>query len=241
MDGYRNSNNVFSYPERIGREDRDWQGRWWNRARKGFAGREQPFNLRSTDRLRPAIVSHFTGLWYANAGEETCAISPRRLATCQVLSVAVQVRDRVPIRTRSNITNSFTLTRWIGFPTQLETRGNTFTRIVASSLVQKFVIDQSEKNKVVSKFYVTFNLRLIFIFIPFCFAAGKTRRTNETRQTNPLTTRRGVDFHAVKTRSPTLLVFHAANYLTKSRAHRSSCISAVSVNTEHVMIYDRCV
>ena len=152
MDGYRNSNNVFSYPERIGREDRDWQGRWWNRARKGFAGREQPFNLRSTDRLRPAIVSHFTGLWYANAGEETCAISPRRLATCQVLSVAVQVRDRVPIRTRSNITNSFTLTRWIGFPTQLETRGNTFTRIVASLLVRKFVIDKSEKSKVVSKF-----------------------------------------------------------------------------------------
>lgn len=160
MDGYRNSSNVFSYPDREGRSRLEGGGIGRER---GFAGREQPFNLRSTDRLRPAIVSHFTGLWYANAGEETCAISPRRLATCQVLSVAVQVRDRVPIRTRSNITNSFTLTRWIGFPAQLETRGNTFTRI--SCLVRKFVIDRDKMNKIVSKF----TLRLIFIFVIILF------------------------------------------------------------------------
>lgn len=164
-----------------------------------------------------------------------CNISPRRLATCQVLSVAVQVRDRVPIRTRSNIANSFTLTRWIGFPTQLGTRGNTFA--------QKFRCENSwsraARIKIVSKFY--YRLRLIyvqflflFLFVFFFSAAGKTRRTNETKGNESINDEAGRRFP--RGRQPPWFS-NAANYL----AHRSLCISTVSVNTEHVMIYDRCV
>lgn len=46
--------------------------------RGGVAGREQPFNLRSTDRLRPAIVSHFTGALVCKCGRRNmCNISSK--------------------------------------------------------------------------------------------------------------------------------------------------------------------